>query len=338
MSNAVSRRSLLTCAAGLAALGSRQVIGATLGRQINIASAAGGLNQTLTVLMHNLGYFEAFGLTPNVLAVADGSRMLGAVLNGSVDVSFSSGFGQVFPAIEHGAGLKIIAGGLITPTTALFTGKTAINSLKDLEGRTVGTGSIGALVHQQVVTLLRKYSVDVSKVTFVNVGASTDIFRAVSAGTIDAGPGSAALISQQDHYHVRLIPHGNLAAELRGYAFQGAWASDRKISADRDLLVRGLAAQARLYRFIMTPQAKGPFIDARKSVFPTADLSDHEAEWDFLSTFRPFDADLLLTTEQIDTVQQLNVDFKVQSKVLPFDRVADMSLAKDALTLLQSRS
>jgi ABC-type nitrate/sulfonate/bicarbonate transport system substrate-binding protein len=301
---------------------------------INIANAGGGLNLTLTALMRRMKFFESFGLAPTVLQVSDGSKVLGAVVNGSVDASFESGFGQVFPAIERGAALKIIAGGALIPTTALFTGKPDIRSLKDLEGRTVGAGAVGALVYQLVVTLLRKYHVDVSKVKFVNVGSSPDIFRAVAVGTVDAGTAAGGMISEAERYRVRLIPHGNLALELPRYTSQGAWTSDRKIATSRELLVRGLAAQARLYRFVQTPEARGPFIEARRSVFPAAEASDHEAEWNFITTYRPFAVDLLLSPERIDYMQQLNVGFNVQGAVLPFERVADMSLAADALKLL----
>lgn len=330
----MSRRALLTGAFSASLLHSRWSLEAAPA-PIHIANAAGGLNQTLAALMRRMRFLESFGLEPTILNVADGSRMLGAVLNGSVDTSLMSGFGQVFPAVEHGAGLKILAGGTLTPTIALFTGKSDINSLKDLEGRTVGTGSVGALVYQLVVTLLKKYDVDVSKVRFVNVGSSADVFRAVAMRTIDAGPAASALISQVDRYHVRLIPHGNMSAELRGYTFQGAWTSDRKIATAREVLVRALAAQAKLYRFVQTPQAKDAFIDARRSVFPTADPSDHEAEWNFIATYKPFDVDLTLSPERIEYVQRLNVSFNIQTRVLPFDRVADMSLAVAALKLLQ---
>lgn len=329
MSHPVSRRELIATASAAAALG------AAASLPITIANASGGLNLTMTALMKRMGFFEAFGLKPNLMSIADGSKMVGGVLSGAVDASFMSGFGQLFPAIERGGDLKIIGGGALTPTIALFTGKPYVRSLKDLEGRTVGTGSPGALVHQLTVTLLHKYNVDISKVRFVNIGSSADVFRAVSMGTVDAGPGASALIDDTAKYHVRLIPHGNMSAELRGYTFQGAWTSDRKIRSERDLLVRGLAAQAKLYRFVQTDAAKGPFIAARRSVFPNAPESDHEAEWKFISTYKPFDVDLVLRPDQLDYIQKLNVAYKVQNRMLPFRQVADMSLAADAIRLLQ---
>lgn len=37
-------------------------------------------------------------------------------------------------------------------------------------------------------------------------------------------------------------------------------------------------------------------------------------------------------------MQELNVSFKVQKEILPFERVADMSLAADALKLLDGKA
>ncbi len=335
----ISRRGLLAGAAGTYLLGSLPRLSAAAAglSPISIANAAGALNLTLAALLRNLKLFESVGLEPKILNVGDGSRMLGAVLNGSVDASFMSGFGQVFPAIERGAGLKIIGGAALPPTLALFSSRPDIRTLKDLEGHTVGTGSIGALVHQLVVTLLHKYGVDVSRVTFANVGSSADAFRAVTAGTVDAGAGASALIPQARQRKVHLIEHGNMTVELRDYTFQGSWTSDRRIATHRDRLVRGLAAQAKLYRFLHTDAAKAPFIEARRTVFPGADMSDHEAEWNFISSYKPFATGLTLGAERLQYMQQLNLQFGVQQKVLPLARVADMSLAADAIKLLERK-
>lgn len=333
MLNPVSRRTLITSAAGVAALTASPARAAP--QKLVVGNASGALNQTLTALMKRMRFFEAFGLDAEILNVADGSRMLGAVVNGSIDISFMSGFGQILPAIERGGGLKVLGGGALTPTVSLYTGKPYIRSLKDLEGRTVGTGSVGALVHQLVVLLLRKYDVDVSKVRFVNIGSSADAFRSVIAGTIDAGPAPTAFLSEVGKYKVRPIPRGNMTVELAEYTYQGAWSSDRTIRDRRDVLVRGLAAQARLYRFLQSPQGRAPFIEARRSVFPNETANDHEAEWRFISTYKPFATGLALSRQRLDYMQRVNLSFDIQKRMLPFEQVADMSLATDAIRLLE---
>ena len=313
---------------GLAACDRKPAKGA-----IRIANTAGNLNQTMMALMRQEQFLEQFGLQPDMQAVADGSRIMGGIIGGSADVSFLSGFGQAFPAVERGAEVKVIGGGILLPALALFTGKDEVQSLKDLEGRTIGSGSVGALTYQLTVTLLKQHDVDVSKIRFVNIGSSSDVFRAVSAGSVDAGVGSAVDIEDAAQNHVRLIPNGNMAEELKDFTYSGAWASAKTIGAMRDTLVKALAAHVKLYRFVEQPAAHDAYIKARRTVFTSAPDSAHEAEWRFIQTYRPFATDLLLSPERPDYMQSLNVAFGVQNAKLPFDRIADMSLAKEALAL-----
>jgi ABC-type nitrate/sulfonate/bicarbonate transport system substrate-binding protein len=302
---------------------------------ITIANAAGGSNLTMAALIRQEGFLESFGLQSEILTVADGSKILGGIVSGSVDASFMSGFGQAFPAIARGAKVKIIGGGALLPSLALFTSKPQITRLKDLEGRTVGSGSVGALTYQLTVTLLRKHGVDVSKISFVNIGSSADVFRAVSAGTIDAGVGPVAQAQTAAARGMNIIANGNMALELKDFTFQGAWTTSDTISERRDILVKALAAYGALYRFVQNPASKGAFIKARSGVFSSAPLADHEAEWAYIQRYKPFAVNLALSRERIDYIQRLNVEFGLQNSVLPFERVADMSLARDALALLE---
>jgi ABC-type nitrate/sulfonate/bicarbonate transport system substrate-binding protein len=331
-----SRRRLLQHAASALLVASLPAarVRAAAATPVRIGNASGGLNLVMGELMRQQRFLESFGLAPEVIGVSDGSKILGGLVSGSLDASFMSGFGQVFPAIERGADLRIIGGGAVLPVLALFSSKPDIKTLKDLEGRTIGTGSIGALVYQLTVTLLRKYQVDVTKIRFVNIGSNADIFRGVSAGTVDAGVGEAALIDASAQYGVHPIEHGNMTTELKDYTYQGAWASARRIAAVRDVLVRGLAAYGRMYRFVQQPDSHAAFLRARRAVFPRAPESDHEALWNYIQANKPFAVNLGLSPERLQYMQELNVGFKVQRAVLPFAAVADMSLAADAVKLL----
>jgi ABC-type nitrate/sulfonate/bicarbonate transport system substrate-binding protein len=335
---ALSRRELLLDIAAVAATawaGLPTALAGAAPTPVKIANAAGSLTLTMSALMRQERFLESFGLAPEVLAVVDGTRILGGVVSGSVDASMMSGFGQVFPAIERGATIKILGGGALRPTLALFSAKPSVRTLEDLPGKIIGTGSIGALVYQLTVYLLQKYKVNVSAIRFVNVGSSADIFRAVAAGTVDAGVAEAALLGNAAHYGVHMIDHGNMSVELPEYTFQGAWTSERKIATMRDALVRSLAAYGKLYRFVQSPDARDAFMRARRSVFPNADEADHVAQWNYLQTYKPFAVELILEPERLRYMQELNVSFKVQKQILPFDRVADMSLAADALKMLK---
>lgn len=333
MGQLISRRVFSLGVAGGLVAGASFAQGARI--KTTIANAAGNLNLAVQELLRQQGYMEEFGLDPTFLNVADGAKILGGLLGGDLDSSMMSGFGQVFPAIERGAKLKIIAATSLAPALALFTSKPDIKSLKDLEGRVVGTGSLGALLHQLVVALLQKNGVDVSKVRFVNIGASGDVFRAATMGTVDAGTGEAAILEDMSPYTVRLIPGGNMTTELSEYTYQAAWTTDRMIETKRDILVRSLAAQAKLYRFLHSPESREPFLKARAKVLPNSPHSEAVAQWNYIQHYKSYATDLVMSEERIRYMQQLNVDLKVQNAVLPMARVADMSLAEEAIRLLE---
>ena len=299
-----------------------------------IANAAGNLNLAVQELLRQQGFMEEFGLEPTFLNVADGAKILGGLLGGDLDSSMMSGFGQVFPAIEKGAKLKVIAATSLSPSLALFTSKPEVKTLKDLEGRVVCTGSLGALLHQLTVALLQKNGVDLSKVRFVNIGASGDVFRATTMGTVDAGTGEAAILEDMTGYSVRLIPGGNMTTELSEYTYQAAWTTDRVIETKRDVLVRSMAAQAKLYRFLHTPESREPFLKARAKVLPNSPAREAIAQWNYIQHYKPYATNLLMSEERFRYMQQLNVDLKVQNAVIPISRVADMSLAEEAIRLV----
>lgn len=184
---------------------------------MRIVSSQGNQAAVMQELMKAQGYPEELGIEPEILTVGDGTKLIGALLGGGSDICIFSGFNQLFPAIERGAKLKIIAGASITGQQAVFSGKPEIKSVKDLVGRTVGVGAIGAQLHQVMVALVRKKGVDPASasVLFQNVGSSGDVFRAVAAKTVDAGPAQADILSQTSRCNIHMLEDGDFAKDLR---------------------------------------------------------------------------------------------------------------------------
>lgn len=304
---------------------------------VNIVNTSPNSAFTIQELIKERHWLEDFGLQPQTLNVSDGSKLMGALLSGSSDICLLSGFGQVLPAIEKGGALKLVGGAQLLDSHALLSKKPDVKQAKDLEGRTVGTGSIGALLYQLTAALLIKKGVDIKKVTFVNVGSSANVFRAVAAGTVDAGPCLYDVYEQQANYGVHSLRDGNLWTELPEYTYQGSYASDHAIANKRDALVRVLAAYGRCYRYIQGPDSLKDYVAARQAALHgDADAAAAEAssEWRFNQKYKPYAADLLLSQERVDYMQKLNIQFGIQKSLLPYSAVADMSLAKDAAKLI----
>ncbi len=301
---------------------------------VNIVNTASNSTMVFQELLKQQGYFDEFGLAPTTLNVADGSKLMGALFSGSSDICMLSGFSQVFPAVEKGGKMKILAGAGLLLQDAIYSAKPDIQHVKDLEGKTIGSGSPGALLYQFTVAVLRKKGVDVSKVKFVNVGSSASVFKAVAAGTVDAGPSLIDVYPEQKKYGVHSLVDGDLWKELPEYTYQASFAADRAIAEKREALVRVLAAYGKLYRFVSAPNSRDAFLRARATVFKSSDESEADFEWQFAQKYQPYATDLILSEERLRYMQNLNVEFDVQKKILPFNEVADMSLAKDALKLL----
>lgn len=301
---------------------------------VTIVTTQGTAGLTLQEILKREGYLESFGLDATILNVSDAAKVMAAMFGGTADICMWSGFGQVPVAIERGAKLRILGGALMFPTHAVFTSRPHIQSVKDLEGKIIGVGALGAQLHQVMLALFRKKGVDAGKVTFRNVGSNSDVFRAIVAGTVDAGPSEIDVLENQTKYRVRSLSDGELWTEVPEFTFQAAYAPISAIEKKRDILVRVLAAYAKLYRFVSSAVSRETFLKAHALVTGKADPVEAEGQWRFIQKYRPYAVDLVLSEERIRFMQELNNDLGLQKQVLPFAQVADMSLANDALALL----
>ena len=306
--------------------------------KVSIVNTSPNSAFTIQKLISQKHWLKDFGLEATTQNVSDGTKIAGALIGGDSDICLLSGFGQVLAAIEKGAALKMVGGACLLTDMAVFAKKPEIKSLKDLEGRTVGTGSIGALLYQLMVALLTKKGVDVKKIRFVNIGSSADVFRAIVAGTVDAGPSLYDVYEEQAKYGVHSLSDGNFWTELPEYTYQGSYASGHAIATKRDALVRVLAAYCKAYRYIQQPNSLSDYVKARQAALkgnPQLAAKEASSEWRFNQKFKPYDTNIALSQKRIDYMQKLNIMFGNQKKVLPYEKVADMSLAHDALKLLR---
>ena len=307
--------------------------------KIRIVSSQGNQVAALQELTKQKRWLEEFGIDAEVLTVADGAKLIGALIGGDSDVCIFSGFNQTLAAIEKGAKMKIIGGASITGQQAVFSAKPEIKSVRDLQGKIIGVGALGAQLHQVMRALLLKKGVDLNTVRFVNVGSSADVFRAIVAKTVDAGPAQADIFDQLEKYNIHMLDEGAFANDLSEYTWQASFATDKVIAEKRDTLVRVLAGYCKAYRYVQTdPASKEPFIEARAKALGVADMEvarrEGASQWQYVWDNKPYALDLEISPARVEYMQKLNVDVGAQNKVLPYDQVADMSLARQAVKML----
>ena len=301
---------------------------------INIVNTQGNASVTVQELMKRAGYMQEFGLEPKYTYVVDGSRIMGSLLSGENDMCIFSGISQVLTAAEKGARLRLLAGALVKLQHTVYSSRPAIKSIKDLAGKTIATGSVGALLHAMIIDALRKNGVDEKSVRFVNIGSAPDVFRAVAAGTVDAGPAEADAPEQYGKYGVHVLEGGELYKELPLFTFQASYASERAIAQKRDAMVRTLAAYAKLYRYLDSEASKDAYVSAQTAVLPKIEPAAAAWQWKFFRDSGIYATDLVISPERVEYLQKLNVSLEVQKRILPYEDVTDMSLARDALKLL----
>ena len=308
------------------------------GLPVRVLSSAGAQVLSIQALMRQKGYFQEFGLAPEMLPVASGTNIVGPLLSGKADICVFAGFGQLLAAIEKGAELKILGGASILGQQALFSKNPAVQSVKDLEGRSLGVGAVGAQLHNVVTALLMKKGVDISKIKFVVVGSSGDVFRAVVEGRVDAGNGQADVLSSLNRLGVHMIKDGEYAVELPEFTWQASFANVATIRDKRETLVRTLAAYCKAFRYVQHPGSKDDYIKAQLDALNPRNRDEGTeqatSQWDYLQKHKIYAEDLVLSRERVQYMQELNIKLGIQKQVLPYEKLIDASLAQEAVARL----
>ncbi|MCW1411309.1 ABC transporter substrate-binding protein [Rhizobium sp. 1AS11] len=339
----VSRRDILRMGGGALALAAAGPMSqamaagkpATLPYTVNIVNTSSNATLVLQALLDQLGYLTDFNVKTTTTNVADGTKLMGSLISTESDICVLSGFSQVLPAIEKGAKLKVVGAANQLIAQALYSSDPSIKKVEDLKGKTVGTGALGALLHQMMVALLRKHGVNPADVQFVNIGSSAAVFKSVVAGKVAAGPAMTDVYDQQQQYGVHAV--ADFWSELPEYPYQGSYASQNAIDTKREGLIRVLAAYCKMYRFMMDdPNANEAFMQAYKAAVGASEEAQGRMMIKFTRDYKTYSRDLILTQKQIDYMQDLNLEFEIQKGKLAFDKVVDLSLAKEAVKLVDA--
>ena len=180
------RRTVLKGAAALAGvLGANPTRAA--GKSIKLAFCSQLLCIIPYVVARANGHFQQQGIEVELVYMRGGQAAMQALVGGAVDYA-ATALDVALQAYAHGAAVKRFAATGQLPLFALATspqdaGK--INSLKDLEGKTVGISGLGNADHALTLFLLKQAGADATKVQFATVG--TNLLEALRQGQLDAG-------------------------------------------------------------------------------------------------------------------------------------------------------
>jgi sulfonate transport system substrate-binding protein len=186
----VSRRALLKGAAVIASVvpttGSTRAQGQ--GRQIKLAYCSQLLCGVPYEVARSAGIFKTHGLDVQLVYTRGGNAAMQALVGSAVDYAATALDVAIQAYANVGADIRRFAVTGRLPLFAVVTApKTAgqIQTIKHLEGRTVGVSALGNADHALTLYLLKQAGADAQKVSFATMGVN--LLEALRQGQIDVG-------------------------------------------------------------------------------------------------------------------------------------------------------
>ena len=186
----VSRRSLFKGAAMVASVipAARPTASEAQGKQIKLAYCSQLLCGVPYEVARSGGIFKNHRLDVQLVYTRGGNAAIQALVGGAVDYAATSLDVAVQAYANVGADIRRFA---VTGRLPLFAVVTAPNtasrvqSIKDLEGRTVGISALGNADHALTLYLLKRAGADAQKIRFATMGVNLP--EALRQGQIDVG-------------------------------------------------------------------------------------------------------------------------------------------------------
>jgi NitT/TauT family transport system substrate-binding protein len=186
----VSRRSLFKGAALVASVipAARPGHAEAQGKPIKLAYCSQLLCGVPYEVARSDGIFKNHGLDVQLVYTRGGNAAMQALVGGAVDYAATALDVAIQAYANVGARIRRFA---VTGRLPLFAVVTAphtasqLQSMKDLEGRTVGVSALGNADHALTLYLLKQAGADAQKVQFATMGVN--LLEALRQGQIDAG-------------------------------------------------------------------------------------------------------------------------------------------------------
>ncbi len=130
------------------------------------------------------GFFANHGLDVQLQQSAGSPSSVAAIVSGKAEFA-SINLNTLSNAITEGVKARIVVTGNFDSPKLLLSQK-EIGSLKDLEGKTMGTSAIGSTEYTVAVSYLTQKGVDVSKITWVATRQTSNTIQSMIANRVDA--------------------------------------------------------------------------------------------------------------------------------------------------------
>lgn len=274
------------------------------------------------------GFFEKHGLRVDISEFEGSSQLTQATLAGGLD-SAENNADPVLKALAAGGEMTAIGSTIAGVAYNIYAGP-EIESLADMEGKTLGVSKPGAFPDLVTRAMMIHEGVDPEGIVLVNAGDDVTRYQALVAGRIDATAASAEFVPQAEDDGVHTIAE---AAEiLPNWPRFIIWGNPESLDAKPEAAVRFLAAMIESLQYAL---------DNEEEVIEfTADLLNVEPDDTRLSFTYETQAPLVSPTAEVP-VDKLRfvADFLAEAgeieNELDVDSIVDPSFQERALELVE---
>jgi NitT/TauT family transport system substrate-binding protein len=222
------------------------------------------------------GIFKKAGIDVEITWTRGGAETLQAIITDSADLAVANGILGVIGAASKGAPVKIVSAQM-TGAPDLFwyvKADSAVKSMKDLDGRTMGYSRPGSSTHLVALALSEHFGV---KPKLVSAGGVPDTRTQVMSGQIDAGwsapPFNLDLVNDGK---IRIVARGTEIPALNEQTVRVNAASVTFVTQKRDLARRFMKAYHDSIEWVYAnPDKDAAFYSAFAKVTPQIAKQTH---------------------------------------------------------------
>ncbi len=239
------------------------------------------------------------------------------------------GSSPIYPAIAGGAPIRM-TGSFMPGFFYYFYARPNIADWPQLEGKRVGGGAPGALLHELARLVVEAKGLDFEKIQYVNVGGSPDVYRAVTADKIDAGV-SGIEFSREAEQTGEAKALGDLNELLPNYLRYCEAASERTLKDKADAYTAFFYGQMQGHRHALTNKQ-----DTLALATKITQRDSSELGWaiDYYVNKKTANPNGDVSSAKIDYMVDLNVRLGNMKEKIPASRVLDDTIQQKVLAML----
>lgn len=226
-----------------------------MAEKITIAHVAINPGQGVLWVARDAGLLAKQGFTADVVLVPGSPRTVQALIAGDLDYAIA-GTPAFLRARMHGAGVVILSAlSDYSSQRVLVKPDSAVESLNDLRGKTIGVTQFGSAGDAFIRVGLRKAGLKESEVTILQMGGTPGVSQALEAGRIEVGVLGESGMLLVFRSKARQLK-GASARELGFHGLDTPLATmERKIKSDRSSVVRFMQAYVEALHYFKTNKA-----------------------------------------------------------------------------------